>query len=180
MPIHYTLYRNYVYGKKKWFCDFFWQKLSFNELSCSSRNSNKSSSSALLSVIFGKLISNTTWHSWRAYMLCSYYICRQKKNWKMCQNSGCCRQDYSGKKSEIVSNILFLDFVSAHSSQIIGLCLMKCSSETLQNLPYSWNTKLIYFFMIHCTIFFITRTLCSLYYLLFAQSNITYIFTFTT
>ena len=119
--------------------------------------------------------------SWRAYMLCSYYICRQKKNWKMCQNSGCCRQDYSGKKSEIGTNIiLFLDFVSAHSSQIIGLCLMKCSSETFQNLPYSWNTKPIYFFMLHCTIFFITRALCSLYYLLFAQSNITYIFTFTT
>ena len=106
-------------------------------------------------------------------MLCSYYICRQKKNWKMCQNSGCYRQDYSGKKSEIGTNIiLFLDFVSAHSSQIIGLCLMKCSSETLQNLPYSWNTKPIYFFMIHCTISFITRALCSLYYLLFAQSNI--------
>ena len=28
-----------------------------------------------------------------------------------------------------------------HSSEIRGLCLMKCSCETLQNLPYFWNTK---------------------------------------
>ena len=28
-----------------------------------------------------------------------------------------------------------------HSSEIRGLCLKKCSSETLQNLPYFWNTK---------------------------------------
>ena len=29
-----------------------------------------------------------------------------------------------------------------HSSEIRGLCLMKCSSETIQNLPYFWNTKI--------------------------------------
>ena len=28
-----------------------------------------------------------------------------------------------------------------HSSEIGGLCLMKCSSEMLHNLPYFWNTK---------------------------------------
>ena len=28
-----------------------------------------------------------------------------------------------------------------HSSEIRYLCLMKCSSETLQNLPYFWNMK---------------------------------------
>ena len=27
-----------------------------------------------------------------------------------------------------------------HSLEIRGLCLMKCSSEMLQNLPYFWNT----------------------------------------
>ena len=31
--------------------------------------------------------------------------------------------------------------VSQHSSEIRGLCLMKCSSETLQNLPYFLNSK---------------------------------------
>ena len=29
----------------------------------------------------------------------------------------------------------------AHSSEIRGLCLMKLSSEELQNLPYFWNKK---------------------------------------
>ena len=28
-----------------------------------------------------------------------------------------------------------------HSSEMRGLCLMKCSSEMLQNLPYFWNMK---------------------------------------
>ena len=28
-----------------------------------------------------------------------------------------------------------------HSSEIRCMCLMKCSSETLQNLPYFWNMK---------------------------------------
>ena len=72
MPIHYTLYRNYVYGKKKWFCDFFWQKLSFNELSYSSRNSNKSSSFALLSVIFENLFQ--TQHGTPGGHICSVVI----------------------------------------------------------------------------------------------------------
>ena len=39
------------------------------------------------------------------------------------------------------------------SSEIGGLCLMKCSSGTLQNLPYFWNTKshvvfLVFHFML--------------------------------
>ena len=40
-----------------------------------------------------------------------------------------------------------------HSSEIRSLCLMKCSSETLQNLSYFWNTethlKFFSFFIFH-------------------------------
>ena len=36
-----------------------------------------------------------------------------------------------------------------HSSEIRGLCLMKCSCETLQNLLYFWNTKTTLFFFIY-------------------------------
>ena len=37
-----------------------------------------------------------------------------------------------------------------HSSEKRGLCLMNWSSETLQNLPYFWNTKTyIVFFVFH-------------------------------
>ena len=37
-----------------------------------------------------------------------------------------------------------------HSSEIRGLCLMKLSSKTLQNLPYFWNKKTqIVFFVFH-------------------------------
>ena len=28
-----------------------------------------------------------------------------------------------------------------HSSEITGLCLMKCSNEMIKILPYFWNTK---------------------------------------
>ena len=31
--------------------------------------------------------------------------------------------------------------IEYHSSEIKGLCLMNCSSETLQNLTYIWNMK---------------------------------------
>ena len=45
-----------------------------------------------------------------------------------------------------------------HSSEIRGLCLMKCSSEMLQNLPYFWHTKSHIFFLVcfsfHATLFF--------------------------
>ena len=40
-----------------------------------------------------------------------------------------------------------------HTSEIRGLCLMKCSSsETLQNLPYFWNktTQVFFSFFISC------------------------------
>ena len=33
-----------------------------------------------------------------------------------------------------------------YSSEKRGLCLMKCSSEMLQNLPYFWNMKTYIFF----------------------------------
>ena len=35
-------------------------------------------------------------------------------------------------------------YISSHSSEIRGLCSTQCSRETLQNLPYFWNT-LIFF-----------------------------------
>ena len=42
-----------------------------------------------------------------------------------------------------------------HSSELRGLCLMKCSSKTLQNLPYFWNMKThLVFFSFHVTLFF--------------------------
>ena len=45
-----------------------------------------------------------------------------------------------------------------HSSEIRGLCLMKLSSEILQNLPYFWNKKT----QIPCfyVLFFIFEQLC--------------------
>ena len=67
------IYRSCLW-QKKWFCDFFWQKLSFNELSYgNSRNSNKSSSSsALLSVIFENLFQ--TQHGTPGGHICSVVI----------------------------------------------------------------------------------------------------------
>ena len=35
----------------------------------------------------------------------------------------------------------YKDLHTHHSSEVRGLCLMKCSTETLENLPYFWNTK---------------------------------------
>ena len=44
-----------------------------------------------------------------------------------------------------------------NSLEIIGLCLMNWQSETLQNLPYFWNTKIhvVFFsFSLCATLFF--------------------------
>ena len=40
----------------------------------------------------------------------------------------------------VMSSAIFI-LPSWYTSEIRGLCLMICSSETLQNLPYFWNTK---------------------------------------
>ena len=41
-------------------------------------------------------------------------------------------------------------FRKYHSSEIRGLCFMKCSSQMLQNLPYFWSMKThIVFFVFH-------------------------------
>ena len=42
------------------------------------------------------------------------------------------------------------------SSEIRGLCLMKCSCEMLQNLPYFWNMKIyvVFFRFSLCAILF--------------------------
>ena len=47
-------------------------------------------------------------------------------------------------------------YIGTHSSEIRGLCLMKCSSEMLQNLPYLWNTKthVDFFFVFHFVLLF--------------------------
>ena len=44
----------------------------------------------------------------------------------------------------LVNTQLYCNTVSCHSSEIWGLCLMKCPSNTLHNLPYFWNTKTTY------------------------------------
>ena len=44
------------------------------------------------------------------------------------------------RTSNLVVQVHYIKYVH-HSSEMRGLCLMKCSSETLQNLPYFWNTK---------------------------------------
>ena len=54
-----------------------------------------------------------------------------------------------------------------HSSEIRGLCLMKCSSQMLPNLPYFWNTKThVVFFVFHfvlCTLFSLMNALVYVY-----------------
>ena len=49
-----------------------------------------------------------------------------------------------------------------HSSEIRGLCLMKCSSKMLQNLPYFWNTKthVVFLFFISCYVLYFFYNEC--------------------
>ena len=42
---------------------------------------------------------------------------------------------------EILFIIFFVDRIEQPSERLTGLCLMKCSSKMLQNLPYFWNIK---------------------------------------
>ena len=50
---------------------------------------------------------------------------------------------------------LITNKIGVHSSEIRGLCSTKCSRETLQNLPYFWNTKThIVFFVFHFVLFY--------------------------
>ena len=37
--------------------------------------------------------------------------------------------------------ILIISIYTYYSSEMRGICLMKCSRETIQNLPYFWNIK---------------------------------------
>ena len=58
---------------------------------------------------------------------------------------------YKNKTLQFVQ-LAFEDYVvvTGHSSEIRGMCSMKCSSKTLQNLPYFWNTKThAVFFVFH-------------------------------
>ena len=51
-----------------------------------------------------------------------------------------------GKAKILVCDELNIgDAIGKHSSKISCLCLMKCPSETLQNLPYFWNTQVSVF-----------------------------------
>ena len=104
MPIHcLEIHRSYVYGKKNDFVTFFWQKLTFNELSYSCRNSNKSSSFALLSVIFENLFQ--TQHGTPGGHICSVVIISVDRR-KIEKCAKIVVAAVSGKKSEIVSNIM--------------------------------------------------------------------------
>ena len=50
-----------------------------------------------------------------------------------------------------------------HSSEIRVLCLMKCSSETIQNLPYFWNMKNhVDFFIFHFILLYFFPNECPL------------------
>ena len=52
--------------------------------------------------------------------------------------------------------------LTCHSSEIEGLCLMKCSRETLQNLTYFWNTKThIVYFVFHFTLLYFSPNECT-------------------
>ena len=52
-------------------------------------------------------------------------------------------------------------YLFQYSSEIRGLCLMKLSSETLQNLPYLWNVNSqIIFFIFHFEQLFICNNGC--------------------
>ena len=57
---------------------------------------------------------------------------------------------------------IFLLYIVQHSSEIKGLCLMKCSSETFQNLPYFWNkkTQTVFFFIFHFEQLWICNSRC--------------------
>ena len=62
------------------------------------------------------------------------------------------------KSKSVFQNQTDLPF---HSSEIRGLCLMKCSSETLQNLPYFWNTKThVVFFLFHFVLLYFFPNEC--------------------
>ena len=50
---------------------------------------------------------------------------------------------------------------AAHSSEIWGLCLMKSSRKTLQNLPYFWNMKThVVFFVFHFVLLYFFPNEC--------------------
>ena len=67
----------------------------------------------------------------------------QKLSINQLQYSKFCKgiaHDKYRKKGEKLS-VAYLCPLDGHSSEIWGLCLMKCSSEMLQNLAYFWNKK---------------------------------------
>ena len=69
-----------------------------------------------------------------------------------------CFESYLKIKVLAKSNILLIRINTyINSLEIIGLCLMNWQSETLQNLPYFWNTKTYIIFFI---LFFISLSLC--------------------
>ena len=61
-------------------------------------------------------------------------------------------------KLRIHKLIFIYHYITLHSSEIRGLCLMKCSSGMLQNLPYFWNMKThIVIFFISCYLIFFSN-----------------------
>ena len=101
-------------------------------------------------------------------LLWTFHLHRFASSWNYQWSNGSTkhhRRRYSQK--EILSNsqncsftqfrlyILYKVFcLYFHSSEIRSLCLVECSSETLQNFPYFWNTETYIGFFISCYFIF--------------------------
>ena len=99
--------------------------------------------------------SNDTiiWHSRVIILFFSVLFCLKQQQSRSCIKS---------RNKRVAIEIYKADYgdvycvVADHSSEIGGLCLMKWPSQTLQSLPYFWNTKshVDFHFSFHATLFF--------------------------
>ena len=67
--------------------------------------------------------------------------------------------DFSTRSANqtMIEQMTMVLFAVIHSSEIGGLCLMKCPSEILQNLPYFYHKKahvVFFYFSISCSFIF--------------------------
>ena len=99
--------------------------------------------------------SNDTiiWHSRVIILFFSVLFCLKQQQSRSCIKS---------RNKRVAIEIYKADYgdvycvVADHSSEIGSLCLMKWPSQTLQSLPYFWNTKshVDFHFSFHATLFF--------------------------
>ena len=102
----------------------------------------------------------------RLYIICTVYAISNKNQPQLCQQEQivfprgnsvqrifqmCYMSLYKFKFEKIFKCNAF---IMSHSSEIRSLCLMKCSSEMIQNLPQFWNMKthvvsFIFYFVIY-------------------------------